>query len=60
MTILEQIKELEASKVNARTNNEYNNIENKILKLAKKYNDNGYEQRFLIINNKIYGLEMNR
>ena len=60
MTILEQIKELETSKVGARTNNEYNNIENKILKLAKKYNDNDYEQKFIIIDNKIYGLEMNR
>lgn len=59
MTILEQIKNLKTKLSSVRTNNELNNIEKKILKLAKKYNKQNHYQRFFIYNGNVYGLEKN-
>ena len=60
MLITKQIEKLEAKKNLARTNKEFNRIENKIIKLAKKYNDLCNVDMYLIIDNQVYGLELRR
>ena len=59
MNILEQIENLKTQKSSARTNSEINNIEKKIIKLAKMYNSQNHYQRFFIYNGNVYGLEKN-
>lgn len=60
MLITKQIEKLEAKKSLARTNKEFNRIENKILELAKKYNDLDNVDMYLIIDNQVYGLGLRR
>jgi len=60
MLITKQIEKLETKKSLARTNKEFNRIENKILKLAKKYNDLNNVDMYLIIDNQVYGLGLRR
>ena len=60
MLITKQIEKLEAKKSLARTNKEFNRIENEILKLAKKYNELDNVDMYLIINNQVYGLGLRK
>ena len=56
MLYTEQIEKLRAKKVNVRTQKDFDKIQNKIVTLAKKYNDKNYFDMYLIINNEVYGL----
>ena len=60
MLITKQIEKLEAKKSLARTNKEFNRIENEILKLAKKYNELDNVDMYLIIDNQVYGLGLRK
>jgi len=56
MLYTEQIEKLRAKQVNVRTQKEFDKIQNKIVTLAKKYNDNNYFDMYLIIGDEVYGL----
>jgi len=56
MLYTEQIEKLRAKQVNVRTQKDFDKIQNKIVALAKKYNDNNYFDMYLIINDEVYGL----
>lgn len=56
MLYTEQIEKLRAKQVNVRTQKDFDKIQNKIVSLAKKYNDNNYFDMYLIINDEVYGL----
>jgi len=59
MTILEQIETLKSQKSSVRTNREFDNIEKKIMKLAKMHNAQNHYYRFFIHDGNVYGLEDN-
>lgn len=56
MLYTEQIEKLRVKQVNVRTQKEFDKIQNKIVALAEKYNDNNYFDMYLIIGNEVYGL----
>ena len=56
MLYTEQIEKLRAKQVNVRAQKEFDKIQNKIVTLAKKYNDNNYFDMYLIIGDEVYGL----
>ena len=60
MLITKQIERLQDKKSSVRTEKEYNKIENKILKLAKKYNELDNIDMYLIIDDNVYGLQLRR
>jgi len=60
MLITKQIERLQDKKSLVRTEKEYNKIENKILKLAKKYNELDNIDMYLIIDDNVYGLQLRR
>lgn len=53
----EKIQKLKDKLNTVRSNNEYNKIENQILKLSKQYNEKNYKDMYLIIDNQVYGLQ---
>ena len=57
MLYTEKIQKLKDKLNTVRSNNEYNKIEKKILKLAKQYNEKNYRDMYLIIDNEVYGLQ---
>ena len=57
MLYTEKIQKLKSKLSEVTSNNEYNKIENKILKLAKQYNKKNYRDMYLIIDNQVYGLQ---
>lgn len=59
MTIIEHIEKLKIQKNSVRTNIELNNIEKKIMKLAKMFNAQNHYQRYFIYDGNVYGLEEN-
>jgi len=56
MTILEQIEILKSQKSSVRTNREFDNIEKKIMKLAKEHNAQNHYYIFFIHDGSVYGL----
>ena len=57
MLYTEKIQKLKDKLSTVRSNNEYNKIEKKVLKLAKQYNEKNYRDMYLIIDNEVYGLQ---
>ena len=58
MLFTDQIEKLRVKQNNVRTQKEFDKIQSRILKLAKKYNENNYFDMYLIINNEVYGLQV--
>ena len=58
MLYTEQIEKLRVKQSNARTQKEFDKIQNKIVYLAKQYNSKNYFDMYLIINNEVYGLQV--
>ncbi len=59
MTLTQQIENLKSQKNSVRTNRELNNIEKKIMKLAKMFNAQNHFLRYTIYDGNVYGLEIN-
>ena len=59
MLFTEKIQRLKSKQETVRSNFEYEKIGRQILKLAKKYNELNYFDRYLIIDNTVYGLQIN-
>ena len=60
MLFTEQIEKLKSKQNNARSNYEFEKIGRQILKLAKRYNELNYFDKYLIIDDTVYGLQVNR
>lgn len=57
MLYTEQIQNLKDKLSTVRTSKEYNKIEKQILKLCKQYNKKNYKDMYLIIDDKVYGIQ---
>ena len=58
MLYTEQIEKLKGQLSSARSNAQVKKIESKIFKLAKEYNIRDYKDFYLILGDKVYGLQL--